>query len=279
MPSIDALILGLVQGLTEFLPVSSSGHLVVAAALLGYSPAGLVLEIAVHLATTLVVLVYFRRRFAAVVVGVFNNDDARRLALMLGLSLVATSVVALVLRPAIGAAYLSPGMAGVMWLVTGGVLLSLRFAPTADAPLLAGKNSLVGCAPGGCAPGSGGPAGHIPQWIDDSRGTVGRTEPERRRRILLPAGGAYRSNGLPVFAGPSPGPGERECLGCAACLRSCLHLRLGDHPLADALGAKWPFVAVRYILPAGRWGDGGPVGLAALTVPGPLGVRILADPD
>ena len=134
MPSIDALILGLVQGLTEFLPVSSSGHLVVAAALLGYSPAGLVLEIAVHLATTLVVLVYFRRRFAAVVVGVFNNDDARRLALMLGLSLVATSVVALVLRPAIGAAYLSPGMAGVMWLVTGGVLLSLRFAPTADAP-------------------------------------------------------------------------------------------------------------------------------------------------
>ena len=56
----QAIILGLVQGITEFLPVSSSGHLVVARALLGAEAEPLIFEIVVHCGTLLAVLVVFR---------------------------------------------------------------------------------------------------------------------------------------------------------------------------------------------------------------------------
>ena len=58
MRFVSALILGLVQGLTEFLPVSSSGHLVLAKEILDYASSGLVLEVVVHVATTLAVIIY-----------------------------------------------------------------------------------------------------------------------------------------------------------------------------------------------------------------------------
>ena len=59
----QALILGLVQGLTEFLPVSSSGHLVIFRELLGAeAPQDLVFEITVHVATVLATIVVFRKQ-------------------------------------------------------------------------------------------------------------------------------------------------------------------------------------------------------------------------
>ncbi len=61
MDLIQALILAIVQGLTEFLPVSSSGHLVLPAALLGWKDQGLAFDVAVHFGSLLAVVVYFRR--------------------------------------------------------------------------------------------------------------------------------------------------------------------------------------------------------------------------
>jgi undecaprenyl-diphosphatase len=61
MTYLDAIILGILQGLTEFLPVSSSGHLVLAKALLNVTQPGLSFEIMVHLGTLLSVLFYFRK--------------------------------------------------------------------------------------------------------------------------------------------------------------------------------------------------------------------------
>jgi undecaprenyl-diphosphatase len=60
---IDFIILGLVQGLTEFLPVSSSGHLILAQHLLGMNPPGVAAEVMLHLATLLSVLVVYGRDF------------------------------------------------------------------------------------------------------------------------------------------------------------------------------------------------------------------------
>jgi undecaprenyl-diphosphatase len=96
MPSISALVLGLVQGLTEFLPVASSAHLVLASELLDYQSPGLVLETVVHIATTLAVIIYFRQRFALVIVGFFTNANTRKLVVMLGIAFVTTSVIGLV---------------------------------------------------------------------------------------------------------------------------------------------------------------------------------------
>ena len=58
--------LGLVQGLTEFLPVSSSGHLVLAQRYLGVEAPGIVLEVALHVATALAIVIYFRRRLVTI---------------------------------------------------------------------------------------------------------------------------------------------------------------------------------------------------------------------
>jgi len=61
MELIQIIVLALVQGLTEFLPISSSAHLILAPYLFGYSDQGLPFDLAVHLGTLLAVLLYFRR--------------------------------------------------------------------------------------------------------------------------------------------------------------------------------------------------------------------------
>ena len=133
MSSLWALILGLVQGLTEFLPVSSSGHLVLAEALVGYRSPGVVLEAVVHLATVLVTLVYFRRRFLSLARGFWREGPARRLVLMLFVAFAITSVIGLALERWIAAAFETPTVAAGMMLLTALVLVSARLAPAAQA--------------------------------------------------------------------------------------------------------------------------------------------------
>lgn len=64
MSVFQAVVLGIVQGLTEFLPISSSGHLIAVPRLLGWSKQPLAFDVALHLGTMLAVLVYFWRDFA-----------------------------------------------------------------------------------------------------------------------------------------------------------------------------------------------------------------------
>ena len=59
MTIIEAIILGLIQGLTEFLPVSSSGHLVIFQELLGLNEPGVTLEVLLHFATVISVIFVF----------------------------------------------------------------------------------------------------------------------------------------------------------------------------------------------------------------------------
>ena len=62
MSIFEAFILGVVQGLTEFLPISSSGHLVIFQSILGVKISGNQFEILVHLGTLMSVILVFRRR-------------------------------------------------------------------------------------------------------------------------------------------------------------------------------------------------------------------------
>lgn len=79
MSWLEALILGLVQGLTEFLPVSSSGHLAIGRELLGVEASGdLVFEVTVHAATVLATIVVFRKQILRLLQGLFRfrlNDE------------------------------------------------------------------------------------------------------------------------------------------------------------------------------------------------------------
>lgn len=72
MPLLDLVILSLIQGITEFLPISSSGHLAAWPLVTGRTDQGVTLDVAVHLGTLVAVCVYFRRDLAEVVRGGFD---------------------------------------------------------------------------------------------------------------------------------------------------------------------------------------------------------------
>ena len=92
MTLIQIIVLALIQGLTEFLPVSSSAHLILGSRVFGWPDQGLVFDVATHLGTLLAVLIYFRRdliEMARVCVGPVRDDhdrQQRKLAIYLALA-------------------------------------------------------------------------------------------------------------------------------------------------------------------------------------------------
>lgn len=93
MTTLDAIVLGLVQGLTEFLPVSSTAHLLIAQNELGIVKSDLHVEVAAHLGTIVSVLLYYRRELTGVVRESIAGGPGRKLA---GLVVAATLPLALV---------------------------------------------------------------------------------------------------------------------------------------------------------------------------------------
>ena len=83
MSPIQALLLGFVQGLTEFLPVSSSGHLEIVKALFGLELNGnesLTFDVVVHAGTALSTIVVFRKEISQIIAGLFKfewNDETK----------------------------------------------------------------------------------------------------------------------------------------------------------------------------------------------------------
>ena len=72
MNYFEALLLGLIQGLTEILPISSSGHLVLTEHILGLKQPGILFELMVHFGTLLSVLVYFRKKIWSLIKSLFD---------------------------------------------------------------------------------------------------------------------------------------------------------------------------------------------------------------
>ncbi len=138
----QGLLLGLVQGLTEFLPVSSSGHLVFVETVLGVSTPGVVVEVVLHIATLLAVVVVYRSRLMAIGVGVARGDrNARRYVGLLAIGSVPAAVVGLAFADLFERAFDSLFMVGCSFVVTGAVLWSTRWirtVPAADTPSATG---------------------------------------------------------------------------------------------------------------------------------------------
>ncbi len=132
---VQAIVLGLVQGLTEFLPVSSSGHLIVVPALLGWNDPileSLAFSVMLHVATLLALLVYFRADWIRLIpAGLatirdrsFRGDPDRRLAWLLAASTVPAVIVGVLLNDLIENAFREPRLVA-MTLVAGAVVLWL----------------------------------------------------------------------------------------------------------------------------------------------------------
>lgn len=99
MDWFQAVVLALIQGLTEFLPVSSSAHLILPSQILGWPDQGLAFDVAVHLGTLVAVVAYFRQDIISVVQGFLTMGSERRMnpEARLGLAVFVGSLPAVVI--------------------------------------------------------------------------------------------------------------------------------------------------------------------------------------
>ena len=129
MSLIEAIILGIVQGLTEFLPVSSSGHLELGKALLGDTSIpqeSMMFTVVVHLATALATLVVFRAEVARIAMGLFKrkNNDEFQFSLKILISMIPAAAVGVLFANEIEVLFdRQIVLVGVMLWVTGILLI------------------------------------------------------------------------------------------------------------------------------------------------------------
>ncbi|PIU01662.1 undecaprenyl-diphosphatase UppP [bacterium (Candidatus Torokbacteria) CG09_land_8_20_14_0_10_42_11] len=76
MHLLQTIFLGIIQGATEFIPISSSGHLVLIREFLGWQDSGIALDIMLHLATLLAILFYFRKKIGKIIKGLGRREPA-----------------------------------------------------------------------------------------------------------------------------------------------------------------------------------------------------------
>ncbi len=118
-----ALILGVVEGLTEFLPVSSTGHLIVAGSLLNFNDEHeKTFDVVIQLGAILAVCWEFRRRIGSVVSGLPSRPDARRFTLNVIIATIPAVVLGLLFEKSIKAALFSP-VPVAFALVVGGIVI------------------------------------------------------------------------------------------------------------------------------------------------------------
>jgi undecaprenyl-diphosphatase len=118
-----ALILGVVEGLTEFLPVSSTGHLIVVGSLLNFTDQhAKTFDVVIQLGAILAVCWEFRRRIGTVVVGLPSRPEARRFTLNVIIATIPAVVLGLLFEKTIKAALFSP-VPVAFALVAGGVVI------------------------------------------------------------------------------------------------------------------------------------------------------------
>jgi undecaprenyl-diphosphatase len=135
---LTAALWGLVQGLTEFLPISSSGHLVLVPALLGIDEPDLATSAVLHLGTLAAVVWYYRRDLARLV-RVRSDPGARRILWLLVLGTIPAAGVGLLFDTKIEIIFSEPWLAAALLIGTGAVLLMGLAIPRGDRVMEDGR--------------------------------------------------------------------------------------------------------------------------------------------
>ena len=186
MDTLHALILGLIQGLTEYLPVSSSGHLEIGKALLGGSAAdgGLTFDIIVHVATVLSTIVVLWKEIAWIFKGLFKGklNDETRYVINIIISMIPVGIVGLLFKEQVEALYEGHALTvtGVCLLVTAVLLALTHFYKPKEKEHISPSNAFVigiGCI-----------AWSVTKRIDNRHRTAIRQQPQKPCAILVPYG-------------------------------------------------------------------------------------------
>lgn len=156
----EALILGLVQGLTEFIPVSSSGHLVLGQYFLGIElTRNVTFEVFVHFGTIMSVLTIYGKRAVRILgstldallkptelAGRYHEDESVQFGLLILVTMVPTGIVYVFVRDWLESTFASPRLASAMLLVTGVLLILTLLRPDPEGPLTPLKALFIGVA-------------------------------------------------------------------------------------------------------------------------------------
>lgn len=155
----DAVLLGLIQGLTEFLPVSSSGHLALGKAMLGINEKSILFEVVVHFGTLMAVITAFSKEIKWLLNGIFamlrpsrsdrilRNSTDENAVRYIGYLLWATVpiiIIGLFFRTQIEQTFSNPLLAGYLLIVTGVVLLISRIGLKSSGHITLVRSIMIG---------------------------------------------------------------------------------------------------------------------------------------
>ena len=151
MSELEALLLGLLQGLTEFLPVSSSGHLIMGKTAFGIQTQGVAFEVVVHAATVLSTITVFRKDIRELICGCFSPAQAEpfraswRFMTMLLLSMLPILVMGLFFKDQVASLF-GEGLVlvGSMLFLTAILLLLAHFVKSKGRPMRYGDAFVIG---------------------------------------------------------------------------------------------------------------------------------------
>ena len=151
MNLFESFILGIVQGITEWLPVSSSGHLVLGQTLFNLKEQ-LTFDIAVHVGTMLVVLWLFRNDLINIVVSILTNrkDEYSKLGWMVAVGSIPTGIIGFTFKDFFESLFSNPSAVAIALIVTGCILVLTRIIKFQQpaSELTFGKALLIGTAQG-----------------------------------------------------------------------------------------------------------------------------------
>ncbi len=119
MDSLTAIVLGIVQGITEFIPISSSGHLVILQNLFGVEEGAITFNIFVHFGTVIAVIIIYHQDILEIL---FLKEKQRRMTVLLIAGLIPTAIIGILFEEQFKALFTSTVLVGFMLLITGTIL-------------------------------------------------------------------------------------------------------------------------------------------------------------
>lgn len=123
MSLVEGLVLGIVQGLTEFIPISSKTHLILVPAAFGWPTPPVSFTVLLHVASLIAVLIYFRREVLELIADTFRGGPGRRVTLLLVVATIPAVVIGGIFEDQISGIFDRPRLASLMLLGTAAVLI------------------------------------------------------------------------------------------------------------------------------------------------------------